>query len=346
MNPIAICVPVRNEARRLPFFLASIARLETSDLTQPIIFLALDSCSDTSEQVIRTAQNENPLLDLRIVRLAPCDEPNAGRARRAAMQAAYDQFRYWPDARLLTTDADSLLATDWLVKHETAFVTADLIAGYAKRSKRRKDERRDELEVYLERLHHVRRRIDPICYDAQDSHPYTSGASLGITLAAYNKIGGMPALPFGEDAAFVECARLSGLRVRQDKAVRVRTSARRRGRAINGLAAALKASDEDARSGIPFLLENPWDACQHYARQAFSRTAYPRLLSRADALSHAAAADLPPATVVSAWNAASSADAFIMHAVPVASAKEPVTLSVARDLLANIEAQHVMKKSA
>ncbi len=262
------------------------------------------------------------------------------------MHAAFAEFRHWPNARLLTTDADSVLAPDWLLKNEAAFDTADLIAGYAKRGSRSRDERRDELEAYLESLHDVRRRIDPIGYDAPVSHPYTSGASLGITLAAYERIGGMPALPFGEDAAFVDYARLAGLRVRQDKAVRVRTSGRRRGRAVNGLAAALKASDEDAKFGIPSLLENPWDACQHYAQQAFSRAAYPRLLSESDAVRHAAAAGLPPETVVSAWDEASSADAFVMRVVPVAATKKPVTLNVARDLLLEIEANLEPKRTA
>lgn len=339
-------MPVRNEAQRLPFFLASIAQLKSSGLSAPVVFLALDTCSDASEEIARTAQIENPLLDLRIIQLMPSNEPNAGRARRAAFDAALAQFRHWPAARLLTSDADSVLANDWLLKNEAAFGTADLVAGYAKRSNRSKDGRRNELEAYLERLHNVRRSIDPILYDAPDSHPYASGASLGITLAAYSRIGGMPALPFGEDAAFVDSARLGGLRVRQDKAVKVKTSARRRGRAVNGLAAALKSSDEDAKSGIPFQLENPWDACQHYARQAFSRTAYPRLLSELDAVRHAAAAGLPLETVLSAWDAASSADAFVMRTVPVASPKEPVTLDTARDLLSEIEVNLERKKTA
>ena len=158
---------------------------------------------DTSEEVVRDIQMNGFPFEIVLSIMPFSTEPNAGRARRAVMAAAFDAYHGSADLRLLTTDADSVVAADWLLSHEAAFDSADLVAGYVKRLPGLPNELRDTLEAYLERLHQVRRTVDPIHYDAPQTHPYTSGASLGVTGGAYERIGGMPALATGEDGAFV-----------------------------------------------------------------------------------------------------------------------------------------------
>ena len=79
------------------------------------------------------------------------------------------------------------------------------------------------------------------------THHYTAGASLAFRAKAYAGLGGFEARPSAEDARIVDAAHRAGLRVRRDAAVRVETSSRRVGRAVNGLADHLRTlADGDA----------------------------------------------------------------------------------------------------
>lgn len=337
MPHYAICVPVRNEAERLPRFLQSVANLSVVSLLSPKLFLALDSCSDASEEIVRNIRSRGFPFEIDLTILPFSNEPNAGRARQAAMAAAYGAYQCSADLRLLTTDADSVLAVDWLLAHENAFTSADLVAGYVKRLAEQPNELRDALEAYLERLHQARRMVDPIAYDAHQTHPYTSGASLGITGNAYDRIGGMPTLATGEDGAFVDLGRRGGLRVRQDKAVRVWTSERRNGRAKFGLADALHDLDRKAERDEAILVEDPRSAIWQYRRHAASRQAHSEIWNADDACAHARLMHYDEDMVVNAWRTALSADAFVMMAVPMAPPSEPIALATAVTLLDGVE---------
>ena len=60
------------------------------------------------------------------------------------------------------------------------------------------------------------------------------GANLGFDLAAYDAVGGFPAVALAEDVAFVAAAHEAGLTMVYPTTIAVQTSARRRARATAG----------------------------------------------------------------------------------------------------------------
>lgn len=339
----AICIPVRNEEALLPGCLDSIAALDLNGLPRPGIHIAFDTCTDRSEQIVADRVQAGYPFEITTVRLAAAATPNAGRARKAAMDAAACGTLGKAATHILTTDADSLVAQDWLRAHVAGFRHADVIAGLVRRINRCTEYRykglppRDQLETYLERLHLLRRKIDPIEYDADPSHPYASGASIGITREAYCALDGLPRLPNAEDEAMIKRARLHGYRVRQDCSVQVRTSDRRDGRATAGLAAALRDLDNEDLRSAAMLVEDPRDAADHYRRQADSRAAFPWLRSEVDARHHARLTGEDGDRVVQAWQPATSADAFVMRLTPDVAPVSAIPLAEASVILQTLE---------
>ena len=78
--------------------------------------------------------------------------------------------------------------------------------------------------------------LDPSPGNPWPHHWCRSGASLAARLSTYRRIGGMPAIPLGEDRAFVEAMLAHDLVVRHDPNLVVVTSGRLQGRAKGGVA--------------------------------------------------------------------------------------------------------------
>jgi cellulose synthase/poly-beta-1,6-N-acetylglucosamine synthase-like glycosyltransferase len=153
-----------------------------------------------------------------------------------------------PDSLLLTTDADSTPHADWLSVMTAGLAKADVVAGKIVRRCERPSHLQDRIEAYYDALFAWRRRIDPVSWEATATHHCTGGANLGIRADAYRTMGGFLPLASGEDARLLDDASRAGLRVRRDAASVVYTSDRRTGRAVAGLALALRQMDTaDAR---------------------------------------------------------------------------------------------------
>ena len=312
--PVAICVPLRNEARNLPGLMAALSAQRRDPADRPIVALLLDGCTDASAAIAATMADRFPDLDLHIGTLPRQDAPHAGRARAAALALGLAALG-GDDGLLLTTDADTRPASDWIAATRRALAHADLVCGRVLRRDLAREPWRLAMETYLERLHTVRRTIDPIVHDPLPGHPHMGGASLALPAAIYRAVGGVPDLASGEDRALVFAVRRAGYRVRHDPAVRVRTSGRIRGRAEGGLADALRDGRRAAEAGVATLVEHPDDAVARYRAQARVRAAW-----RAGR------------------DAAPSADAQVMMDVPDRPAESrPVPLAVASVLLAQHE---------
>ena len=268
---IAIGVPVRDEVQRLPRLLDALARQTVHGSRFTVCFL-LDGCEDQSETLL-TAQTGRMPFGIRVDRLPHSDGGNPGRARRAAMVLAMEAAGGDANACLLTTDADSIPAPDWVETSCASLATADVVAGHILRKGARPDCWRTRRETYLLRLHEFRRLLDPIDYDPLPSHPSLGGASLAFRADVYRELGGFPAYPRGEDRALVAHARRSGFRVRHDRRVRVVTSSRTDGRAPGGLADELKT---ELGQSAPPLVPNPLILAKHYRKQAQLRRAFDR----------------------------------------------------------------------
>ena len=182
---------------------------------------------------------------------------HAGHARKRAMDLAAQHVaerigRSGERGLILTTDADSVVAPDWLHANLVEFAAGvDCVAGYvdaipielirlgpAFLQRSRLEDR------YLRLVTEVYARLDPRPHDPFPNHRVSSGATLAVTLDAYRAIGGLPPVPTGEDAALTRALELSGFKVRHSMKVCVQTSCRFDGRAIGGAADTMRLRHE------------------------------------------------------------------------------------------------------
>lgn len=305
---LAICIPVRNEAAELPHLFDALDRLNGVDEGPVRLCLLLDGCIDGSAALAR-AYGERSRLIVSVAAVAPAPA-NAGRARHLAMKMGMEAIGA-DDGLLLTTDADSVPAPGWLSAMRAALARADVVAGRIVRGGDRPSPLQDRLERYYDALFALRRRLDPVPWEAELTHHHAGGANLGVRAEAYRALGGFVPRASGEDAQFLDDAARAGLRVTRDPASIVRTSDRRQGRVPGGLSAAL--SDLDGTDAMRLEVTHPVDMAWQYRHQALARAAFAdgdlRRVATSLGLTHdhvrGVARDCP------------NAEAFAMRVVPV-----------------------------
>ncbi len=246
---VVVAIPARDERDQVAGCLAALARQRDTAGTPlgtrgiQVIVLA-NNCTDGTAAVARCLANILPYpLKVHEVTLPP-SASHAGGARKAAMDLAADvlEKRGRPDGLILTTDADSRVSPIWLHANLDAVAAgADAVAGYIDADP---DEylalgpmfgRRGRAEDrYLRLIAEIDALCDPRPHDPWPNHRVASGASLGVTLAAYRAIGGLPLMPLGEDVGFVHALERGGFRVRHSMQASVTTSCRFDGRAAGG----------------------------------------------------------------------------------------------------------------
>ena len=304
---IAICVPARNEAALLPQLLMALAAQERADAF--VLCLLLDGCTDESVDVVAAHRATVP-FDI-VVRHIPADTiPNAGRARVAAMALGLETVGV--DGILLSTDADSVPAPDWVAANLAALDIADVAVGLIIRSGGMPSPVQDRIEAYYDGLARLRRLLDPIPWESPRPHHYTSAASLACSARTYAALGGFEPVSAGEDGRLVDTAHRLGLRVRRDGMIRVATSTRREGRALGGLAGHLR--DMDRTAGASARMAHPDDVAWRYAHHALVRAGWPMLDTTAESLS--AALHRPVAGILATASVAPNAESFAMQVVP------------------------------
>lgn len=263
---IAVAIPARNEAASLPACLAALgaaAAFAGGDAVRVVVLA--NNCDDGTVEALADL-DPGPRLRLEVVeaRLPP-DRAHAGWARRLALDAAAGRLVHDRDL-LLSTDADTLVAPEWLARTEAHFDRGcDAVAGWARLRPR---ELRGLPPVHRARLAALRRYDRAIAYlraarDASEPWPrhfYEGGASIALTLAAYRAIGGAPTPRVGEDKALFDAVRAIGGKVRHPLDVRVQTSPRLAGRAQGGTADTLAhwglSSDTDVIAGVKTIAEH------------------------------------------------------------------------------------------
>jgi cellulose synthase/poly-beta-1,6-N-acetylglucosamine synthase-like glycosyltransferase len=256
---VIVAIPAKDEAVLLPECLHALCKQRdkqgrpASRDTFGIVVFA-NNCSDDTAEVARFAARHAP-HDIRVVeaRMPPC-EAHAGGARRAAMDLAESWLRELKsyDGVIMTTDADSRVAPDWVSANLNAFAQgADAVLGSISL-----DEEGERLpaalharghleEIYETLLAEISALLDPIEENPWPYHSTISGASLAVARKVYIRVGGMPRVPLGEDKALVAALRLHDARIRFDPNVRVVTSGRVLGRAPGGVADTLRLRSFD-----------------------------------------------------------------------------------------------------
>ncbi|MFV8054017.1 glycosyltransferase [Mycobacterium sp. 48b] len=218
---IVVVVPAHDEAENLPRCLRA---LITAAVCVPVpvsVVVVLDNCADGSHSL---AGRYGP--DVHFVEV---DATNVGAARAAGFRfgqslcTGTDPARIW----LATTDADSTVPADWLLKMTRS--GADMVVGEVRVA----EWRHFPPEVaYLHEREYAEK-------GKQRNHIH--GANMGFRADVYWALGGFRALETGEDVELAKRFDKAGLRVAPDRTLSVATSDRPDSRAPAGFAADLGA---------------------------------------------------------------------------------------------------------
>lgn len=263
-----VAIPARNEEKRLPSLLAGLAAQTwlLHNRRQLPIVVVLNNCHDASVRIIGECGARFPNLLVKAIDVEFEEaQAHVGSARRLAMETAYAACGTPSRSAIMTTDADSVPAADWVennLRHieNGVDLVGGLIIGDPAEEEQLGPEFRHRAALYSRYAQVVDRLaslIDPLAYDPWPRHRDHTGASLAVRADVYRDIGGMPLLPLREDLEFVSRARARGYRLSHPLDVRVSVSARLAGRARGGMADTLKVWMRDVSAGLPVLVQEP-----------------------------------------------------------------------------------------
>jgi hypothetical protein len=261
---VAIAVPARDEAERIAACLRKLTSLEVDGRVASVEIVVLaNNCADATARIAGTFDPRCKAIAMDL----PPERAHAGWARRMALDAAANRLRADTDV-LMSTDADTLVASDWLVRTLDHLDAGwDAVAGLARLDPselRRLDRDHRRRLALIQRHERAQTRLRAGRGDDDEPWPrhfYEGGASIAATLAIYRRIGGAPTPPVGEDKALFEAFRQAGGRVRHPADVRVQTSARLVGRAPGGASDTLARwagqADDEAIWGVTCAAGEP-----------------------------------------------------------------------------------------
>jgi hypothetical protein len=264
-----VAIPVRDEEGRLPACLRALAQ-QCDQLGRPIpatlvnIVVFANNCADQSVSLARSVA-ECSSLTIRVVGASlPAATAHAGNARRMAMDIAEAWLEESGNSGgvILTTDADSQVAPNWIAANLAAIEAgADAVLGrislddegkFLPRALHRRGRFEDAYERLLTELSWL---LDPLEHNPWPHHATISGASLAITRAAYCRVGRLPRVPLGEDKALIALLSRQDARIRYCPTVHVTTSGRTNGRARGGVADTLRIRSKEPEASCDEALE-------------------------------------------------------------------------------------------
>lgn len=291
-RPVVVCVPARNEAKRLPVLLEALAQ---QTLTSPInVALCVNNSTDGSVEAAQAAANADVRLRLNLL---TCDFPpelaHAGSARRAAMDLGAEWLND-DDALLVSTDADCRPPADWLEANLANAEPMRIVGGRIELDEREADtwpllfDLRDRFDEYWSKVREIEDAVDPVPWDMPPRHGDHTGASLALTAGLYRAAGGVPLTPSGEDRALVAAALAVGGELIHPQTIWTRTSARPEGRADGGMAEEMRRWLAAGSDGV----DPKVPAFHHWQSRALWRRAMRRALDPGELM--LAEAKLPP----------------------------------------------------
>jgi hypothetical protein len=270
-----VILPARNEEDILPRALDAL-RIQCGLTGQPLspdryeVILLLNNCTDASKSVAEHYQQTHPTFKLHIATrtLAP-EEAHVGTARRLLMDTAWHRLQNVKASKpvIISTDADTVVAPDWIVRNLAAIEAgADVVGGMInlfpedRLALEREEEgtylayERDRLlQELVARLESI---LDPDPADPWPRHLAHFGASLACTASIYALAGGLPPVNPLEDVAFVDALRKIGARIRHCPQTHIYTSARLDGRAQVGLSGQLKLWKQQHQHNEPHVVDS------------------------------------------------------------------------------------------
>lgn len=234
----SVVVPARDEEERVAGCLEALAAQLGVEPGAYEVVLVLDACADATAERAAAAAAGCPELPV-IVLEGP--GRGSGPARALGMDLACERLHALrrPHGLVVSTDADSVVAPDWLAAQlavaarggraiggrielcpvEAALLPPGVIERHAERGRER---HRAVMAARAAR--------------SEAEHWQFSGASMALTAETYAAVGGLEDVPDLEDERLERTLRGHGVPIERSLSVRVRTSARVEGRAERGLA--------------------------------------------------------------------------------------------------------------
>lgn len=219
-----VVIPAHNEVGLLPRCLRAVTTAAACWPMPVLTVVVLDSCDDGSAELAGQFGHD--------VHFVNVEAGNVGASRAAGFAYARSLSNHVDPSRAwyATTDADSRVDPDWLLRQTAA--DADMVLGVVRVA----DWRHHPAAVVQHYLH---------AYESDarvgHSHSHIHGANMGFRADSYWRLGGFRPLATGEDVELVKRFETAGYRIRRDPTLSVTTSARRNGRAPGGFADHLRA---------------------------------------------------------------------------------------------------------
>jgi len=221
-----VVIPAHDEAGKLPRCLKAVVTAAACASVPVTTVVVLDSCSDESVTLAGRFGADVEFVEV--------DARNVGAARAAGFEHArqtlggglLDESRIW----YATTDADSVVDPDWLIRQMGA--EADMVLGVVRVANWRQYSAAS-VRRYLAGYRAKMRR-------AGGGHDHVHGANMGFRADVYWETGGFAALTSDEDVDLVRRFERAGRRIHRDPGLSVVTSARAQGRAPRGFASHLR----------------------------------------------------------------------------------------------------------
>jgi glycosyltransferase involved in cell wall biosynthesis len=224
-----VVVPAHNEVEHLPRCLGALTNAAVCMPTPVLTVVVLDRCNDGSHRLARQFGAD--------VHVVSVDAGNVGAARAAGFAYARS---LWPAGATehtwyATTDADSAVSPDWLVRMTS--IDADMVLGVVR------------VPIWRHLPADVVRRYLHAYQPKGPGHHHIHGANMGFRAEAYWRVGGFRALATGEDVELVERFEAAHMRIHRDATLSVATSDRHHGRAPHGFAQHLRNLTRKAEAG-------------------------------------------------------------------------------------------------
>ena len=248
---ISVIIPARNEADNLMHALHALRNQRQVDGT-PIreeqfeILLLLNNCTDHSAAIAEQYQQQFPTFPLRVAAIQlPPEKANVGTARRLLMDAACRRLLQVgrPHGIIASTDADTTVDSHWIDQICMEISKGcEVVGGRILTRPDRNPVRLNHLRDVTYRMLKARLEacLDPSPFDPWPRHFQHFGASLALTCAAYERVGGLPNVAHLEDEALYHALQRMDTRIRKSPHVRVTTSTRMQGQVAVGFSEQLR----------------------------------------------------------------------------------------------------------
>ncbi|MFT8243659.1 glycosyltransferase [Roseomonas sp. BN140053] len=280
-----VAIPARDEADRIiPCLLALAQQRGPGERPLPSgsfgVVLLVNNTSDGTAAAARALEPRLP-FPLRVLdEHLPPPRAHVGWARRLALDAAADWAEAAGALAILGTDADGRAEPGWVSALLAALEGgADAVAGTFVADPEEEARflppatraRYAQEEHYARLVDRLAALLDPDPHDPWPRHDTHSGASFGLTVAAYRRLNGMRPVNVCEDRQLFTDLRAQDARIRHVLDAAVQVSCRLEGRATGGWGETTRARIERPEAFVDVRLERLPDALHRITARARTR---------------------------------------------------------------------------